>query len=327
MDRGSTFTIILPTKVKDPKPQNTEVVDESDRDWKTPVSPVIDRCSPDSPITPVDCNTILVIDDDPMAQDLIMRSLRGEGIKIETASSGEEGLRKARELHPDAITLDIIMPNMDGWAVLSALKADPELADIPVIVLSFISNKTRGFALGASDYLIKPVDGKRLAKLVCKYQERHGGDDRDRRVDRILIVEDDVTTRHILRQLLERQGWHICEAEDGEAALKQLAENPPGLIVLDLVVPRINGFELIEILRNTPKWACIPIIVTTAMDLTSQESLQLKGCVEQILQKGSYDCDDLLRDIQGLVNASLKTSPLISSGGNTELSTLESDHG
>ena len=327
LDRGSTFTIILPTKVKDPKPQNTEVVDESDRDWKTPVSPVIDRCSPDSPITPVDCNTILVIDDDPMAQDLIMRSLRGEGIKIETASSGEEGLRKARELHPDAITLDIIMPNMDGWAVLSALKADPELADIPVIVLSFISNKTRGFALGASDYLIKPVDGKRLAKLVCKYQDRHGGNDRDRRVDRILIVEDDVTTRHILRQLLERQGWHICEAEDGEAALKQLAENPPGLIVLDLVVPRINGFELIEILRNTPKWACIPIIVTTAMDLTSQESLQLKGCVEQILQKGSYDCEDLLRDIQGLVSASLKTSSLISPSGNTELSTLESDHG
>jgi CheY-like chemotaxis protein len=282
-------------------------------------------------ITPVTAtansqHTILVIDDDLMAQDLIVRSLTAEGIKIETASSGQEGLRKAKELHPDAITLDIMMPSMDGWTVLSALKADPELADIPVIVLSFVSNKTRGFALGASDYLIKPVDGKRLGNLVRKYQHQHHDDDSNP-INHILIVEDDLSARQMLRELLERDGWRVWEAEDGSTALKQLTQHTPSLILLDLVLPQISGFELIDLLRNTPDWARIPIIVTTAMDLTSRESSQLQGCVEQILQKGSYNCEDLLRDIRGLVNASLRTSSLVSPSRNTELSTLKSDHG
>jgi PAS domain S-box-containing protein len=326
LDRGSTFTVILPTEVKNPKPETGEVIEEED-DWKPPISSLITQHR----ITPVTAtansqHTILVIDDDLMAQDLIVRSLTAEGIKIETASSGQEGLRKAKELHPDAITLDIMMPSMDGWTVLSALKADPELADIPVIVLSFVSNKTRGFALGASDYLIKPVDGKRLGNLVRKYQHQHHDDDSNP-INHILIVEDDVTARQMLRELLERDGWRVWEAEDGSTALKQLTQHTPSLILLDLVLPQISGFELIDLLRNTPDWARIPIIVTTAMDLTSRESSQLQGCVEQILQKGSYNCEDLLRDIRGLVNASLRTSSLVSPSRNTELSTLKSDHG
>jgi len=326
LDRGSTFTVILPTEVKNPKPETGEVIEEED-DWKPPISSLITQHC----ITPVTAtanldHTILVIDDDLMAQDLIVRSLTAEGIKIETASSGQEGLRKAKELHPDAITLDIMMPSMDGWTVLSALKADPELADIPVIVLSFVSNKTRGFALGASDYLIKPVDGKRLGNLVRKYQHQHHDDDSNP-INHILIVEDDLSARQMLRELLERDGWRVWEAEDGSTALKQLTQHTPSLILLDLVLPQISGFELIDLLRNTPDWARIPIIVTTAMDLTSRESSQLQGCVEQILQKGSYNCEDLLRDIRGLVNASLRTSSLVSPSRNTELSTLKSDHG
>ncbi|MEA5539792.1 response regulator [Limnoraphis robusta Tam1] len=323
LDRGSTFTVILPTEVKD---KTGELIEKEDN-WKPPISSLITQY----PITPVTAtanldHTILVIDDDLIAQDLIVRSLTAEGIKIETASSGQEGLRKAKELHPDAITLDIMMPSMDGWTVLSALKADPELADIPVIVLSFVSNKTRGFALGASDYLIKPVDGKRLGNLVSKYQHQHHDDDSNP-INHILIVEDDLSARQMLRELLERDGWRVWEAEDGSTALKQLSQNTPSLILLDLVLPQISGFELIDLLRNTPDWARIPIIVTTAMDLTSRESSQLQGCVEQILQKGSYNCEDLLRDIRGLVNASLRTSSLVSPSRNTELSTLKSDHG
>ncbi|MEA5522521.1 response regulator [Limnoraphis robusta] len=323
LDRGSTFTVILPTEVKN---QTGELIEEEDN-WKPPISSLITQHS----ITPVTAtanldHTILVIDDDLIAQDLIVRSLTAEGIKIETASSGQEGLRKAKELHPDAITLDIMMPSMDGWTVLSALKADLELADIPVIVLSFVSNKTRGFALGASDYLIKPVDGKRLANLVRKYQHQHHDDDSNP-INHILIVEDDLSARQMLRELLERDGWRVWEAEDGSTALKQLTQHTPSLILLDLVLPQISGFELIDLLRNTPDWARIPIIVTTAMDLTSRESSQLQGCVEQILQKGSYNCEDLLRDIRGLVNASLRTSSLVSPSRNTELSTLKSDHG
>ncbi len=311
---GSTFTLILPVDVK--KQQQPENRPEEDEDWQPPVSQVNRQHCQTNTGTPRASNTILVIDDDQMAQDLIVRSLTGEGMNIETASSGEEGLRKAKDLHPDAITLDIMMPSMNGWAVLSALKADPELADIPVIVLSFISNKTRGFALGASDYLIKPVDGKRLAKLVSKYQHQRS-DNSANPVNRILIVEDEPHTRQMLRNVLEEDGWKVGEASEGTAAVKQLIENPPSLILLDLILPQMNGFELIEIVRRTPEWANIPIIVITAMDLTDQESSQLQGCVEQILQKGSYNSDDLLRDIRGLVNASLKTSSLVSPSRNT----------
>jgi CheY-like chemotaxis protein len=230
-------------------------------------------------------------------------------MRVETAATGEEGLQRVQELRPDAVILDIILPKMSGWAVLSTLKADPNLAEIPVIVLSFISNKNRGFALGASDYLTKPFDGKRLATLLSKYQP-------DRKPDilplanNILVVEDDRIIRQMLRGLLQREGWIVQEAADGEVALQLIQQSAPRLILLDLVLPRKSGFELIHDLQKAEQWAHIPVIVITAAELTPTEWMQLRGYVEQILQKGSYSGEDLLQEIHTLLNASLKQFPL-----------------
>ncbi|UNU26511.1 response regulator [Microcoleus vaginatus] len=215
---------------------------------------------------------------------------------------GEQALRLAKQLRPDAITLDVILPGMDCGAVLSALKADPDLAEIPVILLSFVGNKSLGFALGASDYLTKPVDGKRLAALLKKYRRDQDGVASNNLTCQILIVEDDVATRKILRRILERQGWAVTEADSGSAALDRLKVARPHLILLDLMLPEMDGFELIGELRKSYSGDPIPIVVITGKDLTPAASQQLNGYVERVLQKRVYSCDALLRQVRSIVN-------------------------
>ncbi|MEP6485824.1 response regulator [Microcoleus vaginatus GB2-A3] len=280
---GSTFTVLLPKAIKQPEIPNK----------------VHDSTSP--PEAPA-VGTVLVVDDDPISRDLIQRALSRQGLHIEVAGSGEQALRLAKQLRPDAITLDVIMPGMDGWAVLSALKADPDLAEIPVILLSFVGNKSLGFALGASDYLTKPVDGKRLAALLNKYRRDQDGVASNNLTCQILIVEDDVATREILRCVLETQGWAVTEADSGRAALDRLKVARPHLILLDLTLPEMDGFELIGELRKSHSGDPIPIVVITGKDLTPAESQQLNGYVERVLQKGVYSCDTLLRDVRSIVN-------------------------
>ncbi|MGB7890380.1 MAG: response regulator [Microcoleus sp.] len=280
---GTTFTVLLPKAIKQPEIPN-KVHDST--------SP------PDAPAV----GTVLVVDDDPISRDLIQRALSRQGLHVEVAGGGEQALRLAKQLRPDAITLDVIMPGMDGWAVLSALKADPDLAEIPVILLSFVGNKSLGFALGASDYLTKPVDGKRLAALLNKYRRDQDGVASNNLTCQILIVEDDVATREILRCVLETQGWAVTEADSGRAALDRLKVARPHLILLDLMLPEMDGFELIGELRKSHSGDPIPIVVITGKDLTSAESQQLNGYVERVLQKGVYSCDSLLRDVRSIVN-------------------------
>lgn len=294
--RGSTFTVILPVEVQAAEVQSAV----------TKTGPEVSKLTAD----PLAANggMVLVVDDDQTSRELIERSLAREGLHIEAVATGAEALRLARQLRPDAITLDVMMPGMDGWAVLSALKSDPNLADIPVILLSFVGNKSLGFALGASDCLTKPVDGKRLGALLRKYRRNQdvtssplGG--------QILIVDDDLATREMLRHLLEQQGWMVMEADNGRNALASLAQAPPNLILLDLLLPEMDGFEFIAELRSRQGGGLIPIIVMTAKDLTPVERLHLNGYVEQIIQKGAYDRDALLRDVYALVNASLNQPP------------------
>ncbi|MEG4211567.1 response regulator [Microcoleus sp. S13_B4] len=280
---GTTFTVLLPSAIKQPEIPN-KVHDST--------SP------PDAPAV----GTVLVVDDDPISRDLIQRALSRQGLHVEVAGGGEQALRLAKQLRPDAITLDVIMPGMDGWAVLSALKADPELAEIPVILLSFVGNKSLGFALGASDYLTKPVDGKRLAALLNKYRRDQDGVASNNLTCQILIVEDDVATREILRCVLETQGWAVTEADSGRAALDRLKVARPHLILLDLMLPEMDGFELIGELRKSHSGDPIPIVVITGKNLTQAESQQLNGYVERVLQKGVYSCDSLLRDVRSIVN-------------------------
>ncbi len=283
---GTTFTVLLPRAIKQPEIPN-KVHDST--------SP------PDAPAV----GTVLVVDDDPISRDLIQRTLSRQGLHIEVADSGEQALRLAKQLRPDAITLDVIMPGMDGWAVLSALKADPDLAEIPVILLSFVGNKSLGFALGASDYLTKPVDGKRLAALLNKYRRDQDGFASNNLTCQILIVEDDVATREILRCVLETQGWAVTEADSGRAALDRLKVARPHLILLDLMLPEMDGFELIGEIRKSHSGDPIPIVVITGKNLTPAESQQLNGYVERVLQKGVYSCDTLLRDVRSIVNERL----------------------
>jgi len=283
---GTTFTVLLPSAIKQPEIPN-KVHDST--------SP------PDAPAV----GTVLVVDDDPISRDLIQRTLSRQGLHIEVAGSGEQALRLAKQLRPDAITLDVIMPGMDGWAVLSALKADPDLAEIPVILLSFVGNKSLGFALGASDYLTKPVDGKRLAALLNKYRRDQDGVASNNLTCQILIVEDDVATREILRCVLETQGWAVTEADSGRAALDRLKVARPHLILLDLMLPEMDGFELIGEIRKSHSGDPIPIVVITGKNLTPAESQQLNGYVDRVLQKGVYSCDTLLRDVRSIVNERL----------------------
>ena len=278
--KGSTFIIQLPATVRDPKTQ--------------PIS-----MSASTSNLPSDGEKIvLVIDDDPTVHDLMQRFLSREGFRVVSALSGEEGLVLAKELYPDAITLDVMMPSMDGWAVLSKLKADPELADIPVIMQTIVDNKNMGYALGASDYLTKPIDRARLSAILKKYQS-------DRSPCSILLVEDDAATREMMRRLLEKEEWTVTEAENGRIALERMKHIQPELILLDLMMPEMNGFAFIDELRQQELWRSIPVVVLTAKELTPEDRRQLNGCVENILQKGAYSRDELLNLVRNLVSASV----------------------
>jgi GAF domain-containing protein/CheY-like chemotaxis protein len=265
--RGSTFTIRLPATVAEAR--------------REPAA---------APPTLEGVSTVLVIDDEEAVRDLMQRFLAKEGFRIVTASGGEEGLRLARELRPDAITLDVMMPGMDGWAVLSALKADAETADIPVVMLTIVDDKNLGYALGAADYLTKPIDRERLTAVLKKY----------RRDLPILIVDDDAALRELLRRILEKEGYTVVEAENGRVGLERMRLTP-GLILLDLMMPEMDGFEFVAALRKHEAWREIPVVIITAKELTAEDRQRLNGYVEKILQKGAYTRDTLLREVRDLV--------------------------
>ena len=209
---------------------------------------------------------------------MLTRFLTKEGYRVETAAGGEAGLRLARELHPDVITLDVMMPGMDGWAVLSELKADPELADIPVVMLTIVDNKNLGYALGAADYLTKPIQRDRLLAILAKYCPPS-------EPATVMVVEDDIETQEVIRRLLEKAGIQVMVAENGRVALERLAEGQPGLILLDLMMPEMDGFQFVDHVRQHEAWRAIPIVVVTAKDLTAEDRLRLNGYVTEIIQK------------------------------------------
>ncbi len=236
---------------------------------------------------------VLVIDDDPIVRDQVERTLTRDGLRVAMASGGAEGLRLARELRPHVITLDVMMPDMDGWAVLSALKDDPVLATIPVVMLTMLDDQGIGYALGASAYLSKPIEREQLLGILRQLGPEQKSD--------ILLVEDDPTTRQMMRRMLEKEGWPVREAENGAIGLQQVAEAQPALILLDLMMPEMDGFSFAAELHRNDAWRDIPVIVVTAKDLTPEDRLRLNGYVERSIQKGRYRREDLLADVQALV--------------------------
>jgi CheY-like chemotaxis protein len=274
---GSTFTIRLPGRVT-----------ASDR--------AVSTGGPRTKVGPDRTPTVLVIDDDPGFRDLVSRFLGKEGFRVESASDGDEGLARARQLRPDLITLDVLMPGLDGWSLLAALKAEPALADIPVIMLTIADDRNKGFALGASEYLTKPLDRGRLAAILQKYRGRG-------QCCSALVVEDEEATRRVLRETLEGEGWDVADAADGRAALAAVASRRPDLILLDLLMPEMDGFEFLEELRKDEANRSIPIVVITAKTLAAEDRRRLNGSVERILLKKDASREDLLRQVRDLASS------------------------
>ena len=283
--QGSIFTIRLPADARVGPPAATEPAPRRIATEPRPGPP--GRAS----------SPVLVIDDDETVRDLMDRFLVKEGFSVVTAENGIEGLRRAREIHPAAITLDVMMPDLDGWTVLAALKGDPELADIPVILVTIVDEKARGFALGATDYMVKPIDRERLASVLRSLCG-------DRPAPHALVIEDDETTGLVIRQTLERTGWSVAQAEHGRSGLERVAERRPDVIVLDLMMPEMNGFDFLDALRGNPDWRAIPVLVLTAMDLSDEDRRRLNGEVERILQKGASAREELLDEV-GRILASI----------------------
>ena len=279
--KGSCFTMELPAHVE---PKKKEA--PSPAPAPAPAAP-----APPEPEKP-SRGTVLVIDDDHIACDLMDRSLTKEGFKVVTASGGEQGLKLAREIKPHVITLDVLMPGMDGWAVLRELKADPELSTIPVVMVTMADDRNMGYALGASEYLTKPIDREKLAATLGRLREGEPGS--------VLVVEDDAATREMMVRTLQQEGWKAAEAENGRVALDRVAEAIPDLILLDLMMPVMDGFEFIAMLRQKEAWRRIPVVVVTAKDITPEDQQRLEGNVRDIIHK------DHGQDLVGQIRAAIE---------------------
>jgi CheY-like chemotaxis protein len=240
--------------------------------------------------------TVLVIDDEAEARDLLKRHLARDGCRVVTTGTGKEGLALARELQPDFITLDVRMPGMDGWQVLSELKADAQLDHIPVILVTILEDRNLGFALGASEYVTKPVSRERLSELLQRYGSRSAP---------VLVVEDHADTRELIRRTLEQEGVAAVLAENGRVALERLESCQPALILLDLLMPEMDGFELLQALREREAWSGIPVVVVTAKDLTREEREALAGRTDQVIEKGAYGREQLLAEVRRHVRSAV----------------------
>jgi len=263
--KGSTFTITLPS-----------------RSHALAAAAVIPEGADNAPL-------VMVVDDDPNARDLLAATVRREGYRVIEATDGEIALALAREWRPDVVTLDVLMPRMDGWAVLTALKSDLELVDIPVIIVTVLADRGIAVSLGAAEFLTKPVDRARLAATLRRHVFGSGV---------VLVVDDETDSRQLARHHLDRLGWDVAEVEDGTGALSWLSRNPrPAMILLDLLMPGMNGFAFLEEIAKNPEWRGIPIVILTAMPLGAAERELLAGRTREVIAKGADDLASALSRI------------------------------
>ena len=279
---GSTFTICLPAQIESAQPL-----------------PVIRAARALRHSTgPVKGSLVLVIDDDQTVREVMGRYLEREGFVVRTASGGREGLELAHQLRPAAITLDVNMPDLDGWTVLAAIKGNPLLSDIPVVLVTIEDNRSRGYSLGAAEYMTKPVDRERLVRLlhgICSTSAR-----------KVLLVDDDEIMRESVRRALEQEKWEVTEARNGRDALERIAVGVPDVIVLDLMMPEMDGFEFLVKLRQRSEWHEIPVLVVTAKDLSADEHRRLSGDVERVMQKNASELGELLRELGRVLPRSIE---------------------
>ncbi|MEE3719049.1 response regulator [Tumidithrix elongata RA019] len=256
--------------------------------------------------------SILVIDDDLVVHQLLERALGKMGLFVYSAFEGKDGVKLAQEIKPSAIILDVMMPSMNGWEVLTALKADPDTASIPVVMLTIMDDRDCGYTLGATDYLIKPINRDRLISTVNKYRSLEIVSNQSNLKGSkilpnsekpcILVVEDDANVRQMIVRMLEKENCRLLSAKDGYEALEIVSQVSPQLILLDLMMPEMDGFEFINRLRQQRDIPQMPIVVVTAKDLSQEDKLRLGGTVQKILQKGAHSCPQLIDEITLLLD-------------------------
>jgi CheY-like chemotaxis protein len=229
---------------------------------------------------------VLLIDDDPETIDLFRRQLGKRGFAVLSATTGARGIELASSAHPDAIVLDVKMPGMTGWEVLSQLKLDAVTAAIPVVMLTVLHQKELGQTLGAADYLIKPIDPTRLVETLRRHTQSATA--------RVLVVEDDEPTRELIRRTLEHRGNQVDEAGNGAIALERLEIDRPDVIVLDLMMPVMDGFTFLHTLRADPRFSQLPVIVATARNLDEAERRDLAHTAQQVIEKSAHTRQELI---------------------------------
>ena len=238
---------------------------------------------------------VLVIDDDREARNMLHRELTSAGFRVTAVSTGPAGLELARRQRPDAITLDIMMSGTSGWSVLTALKSDPTLASVPVIILSVIPDAGLTFHLDVADFLVKPLDGERLASLLEQFPPASAKDP-------VLVVSHDLPTRATLQRLVCELGGQVTTAANVLDALYVLCTDVPGIIVLDLTLPAADLLPLLGALRETERWQTIPILGLTPMDLTLEERRSLDVVVQHVLGKGSLPIEAFVRQLKNTLS-------------------------
>jgi CheY-like chemotaxis protein len=271
---GSTFTITLPASAPAPVAE-------------APPLPTVSGLPGGS--------TILVVDDDPVVHEMLAATLTKEGFRVVHARSGADALRLAKEDPPDAVTLDVMMPQVDGWSVLGMLKSDPALAHIPVIMLTIVDNRALGFSLGASEFMTKPIDRGRLVTLLNRFAAPARG-------RLVLIVDDDADVRSLLRHSVEGAGLIAAEASNGREALTMLADGTrPALVLLDLMMPEVDGFAFLDSIRSDPALADLAVVVLTAKELTAEEKSFLAERTMHVFTKGGRSIDNLGRTLATMI--------------------------
>ena len=297
---GSTFTVWLPAEVKQ-KGSSLRQMTSSERSKLTSRSEEKAKLRQRSntrealqEIATKNEDVVLVIDDDPTVCELMQRFLGKEGLQVLTASSGREGIEMAQKRQPTVITLDVAMPEMNGWEVLRELKDNSATKNIPVIMVTMVDDRSRGFALGATEYVNKPIDWEQLVLMLKQMMI-------ERDTASILVVDDDMQLRKSLRSILEQEGWTVYEASHGEQALKLLTEHFPNLILLDSLMPGMDGLQFLNKLHSRMDLKHIPVVMMTGMapliQYSPEERKQLKSQVEQVLLKGSFNQEELLREV------------------------------
>ena len=212
-----------------------------------------------------------------------------EGYQVIGVTRALEGIEKARELGPHAITLDIMMPGMDGWEAIGHLKSDPQTADIPLIVVSIIDNKEMGYRLGADEYLVKPVDRPALLRVLQRYEGRGR---------EVLVVDDDPMVVDLVQQLLEEDSWTVRSAANGREGLDEIARQQPDVVLLDLMMPVMDGFETLNHLRENPATQNLPVVVITAKTLSPEEQVALQQQTTRVIEKDGLDRERILREVR-----------------------------